>query len=164
MSRTTLIKSLRITWTVCCGIACLALIALWVRSYWLYDTLTVIRGNGVAMISDYSGKLFYSHIGDLPMASNTKWSWKDERLTATTPPPYSDNGQPAPTIIGFGWFASSNGLTIVVPYISLVPLAGVIAILPWLPWWSNRFSLRTLLVAITLVAVVLGVVVWAMHG
>ena len=34
-----------------------------------------------------------------------------------------------------------------------------LAALPWLPW-SNRFSLRTLLIATTLVAVGLGVVVW----
>jgi hypothetical protein len=31
---------------------------------------------------------------------------------------------------------------------------------PWFPW-SKRFSLRTLLIATTLVAVVLGLVVWA---
>ncbi len=35
----------------------------------------------------------------------------------------------------------------------------VIATIPWLPW-SNRFSLRTLLFATTLVAAVLGAIVW----
>jgi hypothetical protein len=35
-----------------------------------------------------------------------------------------------------------------------------IAALPWLAWLPYRFSLRTLLIATTLVAVVLGVAVW----
>ncbi|MGE3639690.1 MAG: hypothetical protein AB7G28_14140 [Pirellulales bacterium] len=30
-----------------------------------------------------------------------------------------------------------------------------------IPWWRMNFSLRTLLVATTLVAVVLGIAVWA---
>jgi hypothetical protein len=34
----------------------------------------------------------------------------------------------------------------------------LIAALPWLPW---RFSLRTLLIAMTLVAVALGLIVWS---
>ena len=33
-------------------------------------------------------------------------------------------------------------------------------LLPWLPWMPGRFSLRTLLIATTLVAVVLGLIVW----
>jgi hypothetical protein len=41
-------------------------------------------------------------------------------------------------------------------------ILGSIAAAPWLPW-SNRFSLRTLLIATTLVAVVLGVIVWSSH-
>ena len=43
------------------------------------------------------------------------------------------------------------------PHWFVALLAVGISILPWLRW---RFSLRTLLIATTLVAVVLGVVVW----
>jgi hypothetical protein len=40
----------------------------------------------------------------------------------------------------------------------VVMLAGALPVVPWLS--LKRFSLRTLLVATTLVAVVLGIVVW----
>jgi hypothetical protein len=48
-----------------------------------------------------------------------------------------------------------------VPYWVVVCVAATLTIAPWIPWipWSNRFSLRTLLIATTLVAVVLGLVV-----
>jgi hypothetical protein len=35
-----------------------------------------------------------------------------------------------------------------------------LAAVPWI-YWSNRFSLRTLQIVTTLVAVVLGLIVWA---
>jgi hypothetical protein len=34
-------RKLRIAWSVGCGIVCLLLIALWVRSYWWSDELTL---------------------------------------------------------------------------------------------------------------------------
>ena len=43
-------------------------------------------------------------------------------------------------------------------YSYLILPAAILAIAPWLPW-PSRFSLRTLLIATTLVAVVLGLVV-----
>jgi hypothetical protein len=46
-------------------------------------------------------------------------------------------------------------------YWSAVTLSAALAILPWLSWLRWRFSLRTLLIATTLIAVVLGLVVYA---
>jgi hypothetical protein len=42
------------------------------------------------------------------------------------------------------------------PHSILVLISGTFAFVPWLPWWSTRFSVRTLLIVTTLVAVVLG--------
>ena len=39
----------------------------------------------------------------------------------------------------------------------------VILLLPWVEW-PSRFSLRTLLIATTLVAVVLGLILWLSHN
>jgi hypothetical protein len=47
-------------------------------------------------------------------------------------------------------------------YSYLILPAAILAIAPWLSW-PRRFSLRTLLIAMTLVALVLGVVVLATH-
>jgi hypothetical protein len=41
MSRTAFLKWLRIVWTVVCGIACLALMLLWISSYDLRDRAVV---------------------------------------------------------------------------------------------------------------------------
>jgi hypothetical protein len=39
----------------------------------------------------------------------------------------------------------------------------ILAALPWLPW-SNRFSLRTLFIAVTLLAVILGFIIALIHS
>jgi hypothetical protein len=49
--------------------------------------------------------------------------------------------------------------TYFIPYLFLVLLAATLAAVPWIRW-SNRFSLRTLLIATTLIAVALGLIVW----
>jgi hypothetical protein len=46
----------------------------------------------------------------------------------------------------------------------LWPMLIVCASMIIAPWLPTQYSLRTLLIATTLVAVVLGLVVWAMHG
>ena len=73
-----------------------------------------------------------------------------------------DEGTPPhPTILGFGIekdaFLNEDGSVIYFPHWALVLFFAVIAILPWFRW---RFSLRTLLIATTLVAVVLGLAVY----
>lgn len=47
-----------------------------------------------------------------------------------------------------------------IPHWFLALLLIGLAYLPWLPWKPLRFSVRTLLIVTTLVAVVLGLVVW----
>lgn len=51
----------------------------------------------------------------------------------------------------------------IIPDLLLVTFFAAVATVPWLPWWSRRFSLRTLLLACTAVAVVLGLIVWLAH-
>ena len=50
-----------------------------------------------------------------------------------------------------------HGVGLAVPYWWLVWPTSLLVMLPWIHW---RFSLRTLLIATTLVAVVLGLIVW----
>ena len=50
--------------------------------------------------------------------------------------------------------------SLVISHWSAVLLSGVLAVVPWIPRLSWRFSLRTLLIAMTLIAVVLGAIVY----
>jgi hypothetical protein len=58
----------------------------------------------------------------------------------------------------FGWH--DDGLIIIPSNLLPIIIALACCFYPWV-YWSKRFSLRTLLIATTLVAVVLGLVVWA---
>lgn len=62
--------------------------------------------------------------------------------------------------LGFGVMHAGPSLIPYAPYCFYVFLVGMIAMLPWVRP-VGRFSLRTLLIAVTLIAVGLGVVVWA---
>jgi hypothetical protein len=55
----------------------------------------------------------------------------------------------------YAW-SNPNNAVVVPHWFGILPLAGLTA-LPWLPW---RFSLRTLLIATTLVAILLGLIVY----
>ena len=52
-----------------------------------------------------------------------------------------------------------DGMHVGLPYWFLAFVPATIATIPWFRW-SKRFSLRTLLIATTLIAVVLGIIVW----
>jgi hypothetical protein len=62
--------------------------------------------------------------------------------------------------LGFDFIKNAGGYEIHLPFWFAILIVVCCGYSPWLPW-SKRFSLRTLLIATTLVAVVLGAVVYA---
>src|SRR5262245_19902032 len=61
------------------------------------------------------------------------------------------------TVLGFVKYQrTAKGFRIRVPYWSLILLSAISGFLPWIRW---QFSLRTLLIAFTLAALVLGLIV-----
>jgi hypothetical protein len=64
------------------------------------------------------------------------------------------------SFLGHGYSPSDSDLgpKISIPYSLPLVFAAALAAFPWLPW---RFSLRTLLIGMTALAVVLGAAVWA---
>jgi hypothetical protein len=64
--------------------------------------------------------------------------------------------RPKPQLLGM-FYVSQGRLGFGFPHWFLALTTGAIATIPWKPW---KFSLRTLLIATTLVAVVLGLIVW----
>jgi hypothetical protein len=144
MERSCVTRYLRITVTALSLTACVLLIALWVRSVHTRDLASF--GNVIA--SSMDGRLvFYT----LPNG-NGPWRLEDH-------PRYAAIAGAVPGVpLAFGNVPAGSYL--MSPYWFLAFVSGATAIL--LQWrYPYRFSLRTLLIATTLVAVVLGIVVAA---
>src|SRR5690349_11539809 len=136
-------RKLRIAWSVGCGIVCLLLIVFWVRSYWWRDLLSGHTANRWFVIESVSGHVAFMSQNDAAGISTT-WSF----------------GSWGPHTQRFGLRLNYD---LALRYWSFVVSFALLAVTPWLavlrskPSQSRwRFSLRTLLIATTLVAVLLG--------
>jgi|SRR3954470_17981056 hypothetical protein len=155
------LRYLRITWTVLCGFACVLLIALWIRSYQSCDLLRRnILGVRFEIIAA-EGRLKITRTGSLS-------NWITGPLSSTLS--YKFDQPEAGTLVrhiqGFAnsWgFGIERGKFAAVPYWFVIAIAGTFAAAPWLIPWSSRFSLRTLLIAMALIAAALGCAVWAIR-
>ena len=135
-------RKLRIAWSVFWSVAAVLLIVLWVRSYSTIDCLSKsMSGQEIGLISINGRITLASWYGATP----------DRAISLSHAPVSHYAGY-----IGFVLKQASFKTTLAHP-ISLMAVC-LLAALPW-PRRSNRFSLRTLLIATTLVAVVLGLIV-----
>jgi hypothetical protein len=146
-------RKLRIPWSMFWGIACLLLIVLWVRSYWVWDLVNA---------TDYSVSSIRGNLSlDKQVAQFPMTGWDSVSLSKDVDEQESDTSPQSDkkTIV--------TVTTIDVPRIITLPhncIALFFATLATIPWIPPRFSLRTLLIAITLVAVVLGLIVWSVRA
>ena len=139
-------RKLRIAWSVVCGVACVLLIVWWVRSYWRLDVIvwngnsssTTVRADaGLVTISQ-------SNFGGT-LSGDDRW----ELIV--------DNASWGMQFWQFDWAWDTNLILIRVPIWVAALAAAILAHAPWIRW-SRRFSLRALLIATTLVALVLGII------
>jgi hypothetical protein len=141
-------RNLRIAWSVAWGLVAVLLCVLWARSYWQWDSVKVRTSfrnqmnvwSKMGFIHSYTG--FRGGITpsvevlSFPVSSFPhveQWGWKWEDGS------HWEAKWPH-------WFA-----------------AAIVAALAYVPWLSSRFSLRTLLIAMTLIALVLGAIVYAVR-
>jgi hypothetical protein len=152
-------RKLRIAWSVLCAFACVLLIVLWVRSLNWFDDLAFLFDNSQSMIAIQSAP------GSLCV------TWQDANGDTFSQEYYSRifnarrRGNPREVtlqsiagrfhVFKFRTFRN-NALT--VPFWFLVIVSATLAAGPWIHW-SKHFSLRTLLIATTVVALVLGLIV-----
>jgi hypothetical protein len=138
-------RKLRIAVSVFFGLLTVALCVLWVRSFWRMDLFsrfdtyatTIYSNDGVVGLThQYSQPVDYVR----PMAK----SW---RVVSTN----ADGRYPKDF-----WKSTQHHFVITAPHLVLALVPATIAISPWV-----RFSLRTLLIAMTWVAVLLGLAAWA---
>jgi hypothetical protein len=146
MDRPQLIRRLRIATSVFFAVVTVALCVLWVRSYWRTDTVTrmdnvlTMFGSANGHIYFYRGKSNYGRSG---------WRWNTNQYN-----PHSADS---------GWVRTNHFTLISIPFGIAVPVVTISAAISWVLASKSppRFSLRTLLIATTLIAVALGLGAWA---
>jgi hypothetical protein len=154
-------RKLRIAWSVVWGLACVLLIVLWVRSYWWCDIVSHRPSITIAfrLLSDEGQVSFFDCSESLPWLGEPPpigWS-TEKKWYAGYGSDVSDN---SPLKKVFRGFARNGTYGKQVPDWFLVVVVAGLGAAPWLSRWPWRFSLRTLLIATTLIAVVLGLIVW----
>ena len=156
-------RKLRIAWSVACGIACLLLIVLWVRSYWWEDTLRVPYS--VARVEYFfitSGHgLIYSV---LYLYGSSEPGFGIETRAVEGEALFVDDSTP---LRDWHWFRVVHWQKFTVLYMPHwfpVLVAATLASVPWIHKLRFSFSLRALLIATTVVAVALGLAVYAARG
>jgi hypothetical protein len=164
-------RKLRIGWSIVWGIVAVLLVVLWVRSYLRFDQF--IHSNPPAdyfAISSGHGLVMFGRSDDPVLGQFFAAGWARKGFAWSEW--YDKNGGPAcfPASIYahhvIPWleydsphYVHAAGLTssqVKVPYWLLILLLAALATSPWVTW---RFSLRTLLIATTLVAIALGLIV-----
>src|SRR3954447_24203834 len=114
-------RTLRIAWSVGCGIACVLLIVLWVRSYWFWDdelsyVTSTNRGYHLASLRGGVSLCTANHNPANP------GFWRE----------YVAWGHPG--FFGFDAFTTSSSISFRAPYWFLFIGAAAVAAPPWIPW------------------------------
>jgi hypothetical protein len=158
-----MLRLLRVAFSVLCGIGCLLLVALWMRSdsWWdaVYGRYQLRRAFGA---NSLSGRVqLYESPQSVPEPSHVVV--QSIRLTPAEQlaPITIDLSQRTSRWAAFGfYFGHFPHITeVIVPHWFLVTFTGALGAIPWIEW---RFSLWTLFVATTLAALGLGVMVWVL--
>jgi hypothetical protein len=149
-------RKLRIAWSVACGISCVLLCVLWVRS--ANHRMDVVTGKLLAN----RGFIFGSIYGEVEFewmdrvrSPTLKWERRSMVMNLLKEPCYFP-----PVVATFRREVVPGFIRLSFPHWFLVLLSVCLGGIPWIRW---RFSLRTLLIIITLVAVVLGTIEWLNH-
>jgi hypothetical protein len=162
MDRPRLLRMLRISFSAGCGIVCLLLVVLWVRSYAQGDYLywnffrvrSVVIGSTHGRVMGYSDRFTIGR----PGVGRFRFLDRDSFFFAFGPPFSGKQSinypSRSPIIYGFRTFGVSHWL--------LVLISATLAVVPWLKR-SWRFSLRTLLIITTFAALLLRAVVFAIR-
>lgn len=146
-------KKTRIAFSLFCGILRLLLIVLWIRSFWI---VTWIEGplpfNGYLELAAVPGAA-----GIVLDRTSTIRPWRVSSISSSK---YWDADRHySSAFLGYFDLRWRNGFLVVAPDWFLVGIATAVAAVPRVRF-HFRFSLRTLLIATTAVAIGLWFVVW----
>src|SRR5438552_3644750 len=139
-------RKLRIAFSAACLIACLLLIVLWVRSYQKVDGF---RSDNDFIYEDTQSRLYVVNSVD----GNVYLSITDRDPMGEWVTTYNTNNR-------FAISSTNSSTTVTFPNLFPTLICIALGVVPWFRW---RFSLRTLLIATTLFAVMLGVILYAVR-
>jgi hypothetical protein len=155
-----MLKYLRIAVTALSLTACLLLIVLWVRSYYYLDILENATSSRLLQLQSITGRFVVDRIepgrnprlapievADILSSASRGRTYSSERIDDSSS-----------SWVNFGYYDAGITTRVIVPYWIPVVLLAALAAAPWIRW-SRRFSLRALLIATALVAVVCGLIV-----
>jgi hypothetical protein len=153
-------RKLRITWSVAWGLAAVLLIALWTHTLHYQ-----VRVEGWVSKSHFIQFVMFKHWMGCTATSYqiAAGNWYPRATFQDNPVAPSQEKGASPSR---GWRSKlssgpgQSSFTVTAPFWFPMLLTTLLVVAPWLQSLSWRFSLRTLLIATTLVAVVLGLVVW----
>ena len=155
-------RKLRIAWSVAWGVVAVLLCALWIRSHSIYDSIAWNSRQSIyhSLSSQYGHVTFVK--GYNPN-NTTKGAYSSLGHKALEPFVGSPSEPKLSGLLGLRWYSSPGirafrEFILALPHWLLLITSTAVAAIAWLPC---RFSLRTLLIATTLVAVALGLIVWA---
>jgi hypothetical protein len=138
----------RIAWSVFWGMVCVLMFLLWMRSYKYFDDATYNAGARGVSISSLRGAIVV-RFG--PVVSRRFFSQSSIALED-----FKANLFPSP----YGIHTKAPWVIISLPHWFYVVITAATALLAWFAPSYKRFSLRTVLIATTLVAGMLGLIVW----
>jgi hypothetical protein len=167
-------RKLRVAWSVTCGVMAVLLCVLWVRSYWWEDAFETMTGVRVRQVHSASGLLLLISVDpsrEVPISLSTNKNLAADAQDSIAK--YWSIGQrftsnPISGIVDFQLIEAfkfhrmdlgSSTTMVAIPYTYPVFVVAALAAVPWI-FRRRRFSLRTLLITTTLVAVGLGLIVW----
>jgi hypothetical protein len=135
------LRYLRIAFSAFCGLVCVMLVVLWVRSYWQRDRLEGAWFNN-SLVNVWS---MQGQIAVLALKAPGHWKFSTTQIPA--------GWRPKNVTSKWGWDANSMSWAIAFPHFLIVAILAMSTAAPWLP---QRFSLRTLLISMTVVTLIVG--------
>ena len=141
-------RKLRIAWSVFWGVAAVLLTVVWVRSYWWSDVVWVITPMCDARADSANGGTTIYIFVDSEREVANEWNRNSYRHNTAMRLPNAT--------WKFDIYVTRRGLDASLPHWFYLLLTSLVAAASWI----RRFTLRTLLIATTLVALVLGLIVW----
>ena len=146
-----MLRYLRIAFSVACGILCLLLIALLVRSYHTRDSLWWPGRAHAVQINSLSGHIVLFVESRPSPAQFVPFKIAHNAIAGRFKSLFNNN------VLGFYFERHPGGLRLDMPHWFFVLTGLLISAIPWfVEKW--RFSLRMLLIAMTLIAVLLGII------